>query len=247
MELIKRAKRLYKALLTSNKERKGFTLPEVAAVVAITGTLAAIVVPVAVDQIEKGRQARAAMDVDGISQALNGFFRDTGEWPDRVDENTPNGVEVLRSGGTNATWNFGSTPDITEGGANEGNVEDPATGTGLGWGAGTADALVNHLTLDEAGYVDAGVNWNGPYMPQIFNDPWGRNYLVYAKAFTVTDDGTDDIFVWVISAGPNETLETSVTSPILNNATITDGSVSTTADDIGKMIFKAREGVLGVQ
>ncbi|MCP4365508.1 MAG: prepilin-type N-terminal cleavage/methylation domain-containing protein, partial [Planctomycetes bacterium] len=62
MKLLDSAKTLFKAL----KERKGFTLPEVAAVVAITGTLAAIVVPVAVDQIEKGRQARAAMDVDGI-------------------------------------------------------------------------------------------------------------------------------------------------------------------------------------
>ncbi len=238
MELIKRAKRLYKALLASNRERKGFTLPEVAAVVAITGTLAAIVVPVSIDQIEKGRQARAAMDVDGISQAISGFFRDTGEWPDRTSGD-PNGVEVLRSGGTDATWDF-SADNLTEG-----NVDDPAAATGLGWGTGTADALVNHLTLDEAGYVEAGVNWNGPYLPQIFNDPWGRNYLVYAKAFTVTNDGTDDIFVWVISGGPNETLETSVTSPILNDVAATN--LSTDRDDIGKMIFKAREGVLGVQ
>ncbi len=47
MELLKKAKRLLKGL---NKDR-AFTLPEVAAVVAITATLAAIVVPVAVDQI----------------------------------------------------------------------------------------------------------------------------------------------------------------------------------------------------
>ncbi len=240
MELIKRAKRLYKALLAGNKERKGFTLPEVAAVVAITGTLAAIVVPVSIDQIEKGRQARAAMDVDGISQAISGFFRDTGEWPDRTSGD-PNGVEVLRSGGTDATWDF-SADNLTEG-----NVDDPAAATGLGWGTGTADALVNHLTLDSAGYVEADVNWNGPYMPQVFNDPWGRNYLVYARAFTPPDTGDPDVFVWVISAGPNETLETSVTSAILNDEPVTDGSASTTSDDIGKMIFKAREGVLGVQ
>ncbi len=239
MELIKRAKRLYKALLVGNKERKGFTLPEVAAVVAITGTLAAIVVPVSIDQIEKGRQARAAMDVDGISQAISGFFRDTGEWPDRTSGD-PNGVEVLRSGGTDATWDF-SADNLTEG-----NVDDPAAATGLGWGTGTADALVNHLTLDSAGYVEADVNWNGPYMPQVFNDPWGRNYLVYAKAFTDVDAG----FVWVISAGPNETLETSVTSPILNDqgsdASSTTLGLSTSSDDIGKMMFKARDSVLGV-
>ncbi len=131
------------------------------------------------------------------------------------------------------------------------NVADPDADTVLGWGSGVADALVNHLTLDSAGYVDAGVNWNGPYMPQVFNDPWGRNYLVYALAFTQGDtvgDGTGaDMFVWVVSGGPNETLETSVTSPILNNDPDLRGSLSTAADDIGKMMFKAREGVLGVQ
>ena len=46
MKLLKRAKRLFAGL----KDRKGFTLPEVAAVVAITATLAAVVVPVAIDQ-----------------------------------------------------------------------------------------------------------------------------------------------------------------------------------------------------
>ncbi|MHC4522657.1 MAG: type II secretion system protein [Planctomycetota bacterium] len=47
MKLLDRTKTLYKAF----KERRGFTLPEVAAVVAIVGTLAAIVVPVSIDQI----------------------------------------------------------------------------------------------------------------------------------------------------------------------------------------------------
>ncbi len=240
MELLKRAKRLYKALLASNKERKGFTLPEVAAVVAITGTLAAIVVPVAVDQIEKGRQARAAMDVNSIANAISDFNGDTNEWPDRQGTE-PNFYEVLRSGQQNANFDlFGE--------ATTGNVDDPDVGLS-GWSAtsGTVDALVNHLTLDEEGYVEAGVNWNGPYMPQIFNDPWGRNYMVYAKAFTVGTDGDDDLFVWVVSGGPNETLETSVTSPILNNAPVTDGSVSTVSDDVGKMMFKFKEGVDGVQ
>ena len=69
---------------------------------------------------------------------------------------------------------------------------------------------------------------------------------MYSKAFTEPNNGTDDIFVWVISAGPNETLETDVTSPILNNNDATV-DLSTELDDIGKMIFKAREGVLGVQ
>ncbi len=170
-------------------------------------------------------------------------------WPVRTSGG-PDGVTVLRSGGTNATWDFGSTPALDSGEANAGNVDDPDADAGLGWGTGAGDALVNHLTLDGVDYVDAGVNWNGPYMPQIYNDPWGRNYLVYAKAFTSPKTGGTtgtDIYVWVISGGSNETLETSVTSPILNDEPVTDGSVSTTSDDVGKMMFKAREGVLGVQ
>ncbi len=245
MELIKRAKRLlYKALLASNKERKGFTLPEVVAVVAITATLAAIVVPVAVDQIEKGRQARAMMDVDGISQGLSGFYRDTGVWPVRVNATTPKGIEVLRSGNTTATFDLFASETVAEA---SGNAEDPGEGL-TDWSAATgmADALVNHITLDESDYEAAGVNWNGPYLPQIFNDPWGRNYLVYAKAFTDPENTAGaDIYVWVISGGPNETLETNVTSPIINDKP--DDTRSTVSDDIGKMMFKARTGVLGVQ
>ncbi|MGR3296373.1 MAG: prepilin-type N-terminal cleavage/methylation domain-containing protein [Candidatus Bathyanammoxibius sp.] len=246
MKLLDRAKTLYKAF----KERRGFTLPEVAAVVAIVGTLAAIVVPVSIDQIEKGRQARAAMDVNGISQGLSGFFRDTGEWPDR-NGTDPDFYMVLRSGNIEADFDlFETNLDLL---AN--NVRDPARGL-TNWGAtsGTVDAFVNHLTLDSAGYVDNDINWNGPYMPQVFNDPWGRNYLVYSYAFTEPDtiadgdpDTGEDVFVWVISGGQNKTLETNVTSPILNNNPVTDGSVSTVADDIGRMVFKAREGVLGVQ
>ncbi len=247
-------RKLFKRLIS----RAGFTLPEVAAVVAITGTLAAVIVPVAIDQIEKSREARARLDIEGVRAGISAFFSDTGEWPDRTSTTDPNGVIVLRSGRYDANsvsgFSFGGTPT-------EGNVPDPDVGRATTWGGSgvVVDALVNHLTLDNPGgttaisnddYRDAQVNWNGPYMPQMFNDPWGRNYLVYAKAFTQgTDDGTasgNDIYVWIISGGPNETLETDVTSPILNNAPVTDGSTSTVSDDIGTMIFRAREGVEGV-
>ena len=253
MELLKRAKRFLKGL----KKNVGFTLPEVTAVVAITGTLAAVVVPVAVDQIEKGRQARAAMDVDSISNAASAFFRDTGEWPDRKGT-SPDWYYILRSGNKTATFDLFDT-------ATTGNVEDPNNGntnwTSFASGSGRADSLVNHITLDNPGnlgssYRTLDVNWNGPYMPQVFNDPWGRNYLVYARAFyasNVSNIGTSgetgfvqggDIFVWVISGGPNKTLETNVTSPILNDDQAT--GLTDFPDDIGRMVFKAREAVPGV-
>src|SRR3989338_1868559 len=239
------------------KKNAGFTLPEVTAVVAITGTLAAVVVPVAVDQIEKGRLARAAMDVYSISNAASAFFRDTGEWPDRKGT-SPDWYYILRSGNKTATFDLFAD-------ATTGNVGDPSVGN-TNWGSfasgsGRADSLVNHITLDNPGnlgpsYRTLDVNWNGPYMPQVFNDPWGRNYLVYARAFyasNVSNIGTSgetgfvqggDIFVWVISGGPNKTLETNVTSPILNDdqATgLTDFPV-----DMGGMLFREGGAVPGV-
>ncbi|OHB89291.1 MAG: hypothetical protein A3C38_01280 [Planctomycetes bacterium RIFCSPHIGHO2_02_FULL_50_42] len=230
----------------------GFTLPEVAAVVAITGTLAAVVVPVAIDQIENGRKASAKQAVDSIRNAIQDFFRDTGEWPDRGSPSTPNLAYVLRSGKFNARSEAGFTLFGTP---TPGNVKDPEPGN-TNWSALTGSepfrvhALVNHLTLDGAPdlfpnrYRDASVNWNGPYLPQIFNDPWGRNYLVFSKAFTVPKVTAGNIFGWVISGGPNKTLETDVTSPILNNNLAT--GLSTSGDDIGVLVFQAREAIPGV-
>ena len=155
----------------------------------------------------------------------------------------------------NANWSYTGVTSPTNP-TTEGNVPDPDVGN-TDWatnGGGTADAFVNHLTLDNPGgtttvanedYADNNVNWNGPYMPQIFNDPWGRNYLIFARAFYDGEtSGGSDMYVWIISGGPNETIETDVTSPILNNAAVT--GLSTDTDDIGLMIFRARAGVLGI-
>lgn len=245
------------------RRTEGFSLPEVAAVVAIAGTLAAIVVPVSIDQIQKGRISKAKGEVDAINSSVQAFFKDTSEWPDRQGD-TADHYYILRSGVPELP-NDALVQDeesIDPAAAGVGGAADPKVGNTnwgtLGEGTGRIDEMVNHLTLDapnnpttqsddDAGlssYVTKDVNWKGPYMPQMFHDPWGRNYLVFSKAFTVPKVTDGGIFGWVISAGPNETLETDVTSPILNNNPVTDKS--TTADDIGVLIYQAKEGVAGV-
>lgn len=252
MVSVKRAKKFFKRL----KKGAGFTLVEVTAVVAITGTLAAIIVPIAIDQIEKARIAKAEEDINTIRTAINIFFSDTGEWPDRT-ATSPDGVQVLRSGIPELPTTYDSTVSVA------GEAPDPlVVNANTGWDESGLlfDELVNHLTMDNPGgavsgvqpndiYRTAEINWNGPYMPEISNDPWGRNYLVYARAFTQPTTGgltPQDIYVWIISAGPNETLETDVNSPTLNNNPDTSGTVGTVADDIGVMIFRSRELLPGL-
>ncbi|MGR3295685.1 MAG: hypothetical protein ACUZ8A_05615, partial [Candidatus Bathyanammoxibius sp.] len=102
------------------------------------------------------------------------------------------------------------------------------------------------LTLDGANYADNDVKLERALHAAGLQRPLGQELPGVHKGVTDVDAG----FVWVISAGPNETLETSVTSPILNDqgsdASSTTLGLSTSSDDIGKMMFKARDSVLGV-
>lgn len=245
------------ALVTRvSKKQGGFSLPEVAAVVAITGALAAVVMPVAIDQVEKGRTASAQQEVQAISDAINAFFKDTGQWPVRESKNKHKGTHILRSGRAEIPNVLGSSDSAA------GHGSDPALGN-TNWGAfgTTVDEFLNHLYLDNPlsnstpgkgngngkanrAYREADVNWQGPYLPQIFNDPWGSNYLVFARAFTERKVQGESIYAWVISAGPNKTLETDVSSPVLNNNPVS--GKSSTADDIGVLVFQARENIPGV-
>ncbi|MFQ5956636.1 MAG: prepilin-type N-terminal cleavage/methylation domain-containing protein [Candidatus Brocadiales bacterium] len=266
MDVVKRAKKFFGRL----RERGGFSLPEIAAVVAITGTLAAVVVPVSIDQIEKGRIAKAKGEVDAINSALQSFFGQTGEWPDRKGT-VADQYFILRSGVPEMNNDALEQDEETlnADAQNAGGAADPKVGNTdwgtHGEGTGKIDELVNHLTLDAPGnattasgdetssYVEQDVNWEGPYMPQIFNDPWGRNYLVFVRAGTTpsvsvtsgTSTTDQDIYMWIISGGPNETLETDVTSPILNNQPANAAQVSSVQDDIGIMAFKSRETAPG--
>lgn len=58
-------------------------------------------------------------------------------------------------------------------------------------------------------------NWNGPYIKEVQTDPWGRNYIVYAHGMNRSRFGVTglQLYAWVLSAGPNGTIETLPTSP----------------------------------
>jgi len=189
--LIKLAKIVKKSF--RNLGKRGYTLVEVAAVVAVTATMAAVVVPVAMDKVAEGKKMAALQDCRRIGNAIISFYRDTGIWP-AYNGTATNYYAVLRSG--------------------DKHHDDPKDPNGY-W-RGPRDFLQYHLVVDYHGYLTKGYNWKGPYSESLTKrDPWGNNYLVYIKGMHTATTGGAKKYGWIISAGPNGEIETPVTSDVL--------------------------------
>ncbi len=202
-------------------DSRGFTLVEIALVVAIIMALGISTMALVQDKILTARRIGAKGDIKALATAIATHFNDTTEFPTRKGADRDK-MEVLRSSG-NSTLD----PDF-------------ATGITSLWGLTEVDDITNHLLIDNPGntpraYRDANLNWRGPYIGEIGQDPWGRNYLVIAKGFY--DNGTDEspIYAWILSGGPNETIETDISSQNLNSNPAT--GLSGESDDVGMLLF----------
>ena len=214
--LVKLAKIVKKSFQGLGK--KGYTLVEVAAVVAVTATLAAVVVPVALDKVKASKIATATDDVKALAGAIGGFYSDTGVWPGSTDT-TPNYYQILRTGDETSENLRGDT-----------DSKDPIDSTsGNTWSTGSKVGSLQDYLVVLSG-VDYA-NFKGPYCESLKDkrDPWGHNYLVWVKGMYDSSAG----YGWIISAGPNGTIDTPVSSDAL-----CDGS--TPCDDIGIVLYKAR-------
>jgi len=218
---MERIRRFFRKLGKGLKN-KGYTLVEVAAVVAVTAGLTAVVVPVAVEKAKDSKLAGAKLDCIKIAEAITGFYKDTGEWP-AYDTKGPKAYSILISGNDTA-----HNPD---------KISDK-------WGAGRVDFLENHLVVDNPGGILGQKNnyyltihklqWKGPYAETLTKrDPWGNNYLVYVMAMWNPTTGSETggkEYGWIISAGPNGVLDTVKTDSALQG------------DDIGVMLYAAEKG-----
>ncbi len=68
------------------KMGKGFTLIELMAVIAIILLLASIMIPNIVKNVERGREAKAAADIDILVKAVSLFQIDNGRLPNPLSE-----------------------------------------------------------------------------------------------------------------------------------------------------------------
>ena len=164
---------------------KGFTLIELAVVLAIIAVLAAVLRPLVTSYIDEARNTRAASDMRAIAQAYRLHFRDTSKYPVFTDNSTTTIIaEVIKSAGT-----------------------DPTDGVGL-WSIGTGADIdtylnTNQLGLDTSGNFRGGrTAYRGPYLESVGSDPWGNAFLVTATSFGDANVG------FVLSAGPNGTIDT---------------------------------------
>jgi prepilin-type N-terminal cleavage/methylation domain-containing protein len=172
---------------------RGFTLMEMAIVLAIISVLAAVLTPVVMNYVDQARVSRAEADVKTIADAIRLYQRDIARYPiyanmTQAATDTPSATELVGPGNAptpNASWSsFTTTTDLT------------------------LSLNANLLGLPTSAQVGK-VAYRGPYIGSLDSDPWGNRYVVTATNLKVS--GTN--WAFVISAGSDGVLATNPSQP----------------------------------
>lgn len=208
------------------KSSQGYTLTEMAAVVASAGIITAVALPAAVEQVGRGRVSKAQGDVLHIISAINNFVKDTGELPvRRVAQVAEKDVEdrffftVLLTTRFEKKGTVGALPEAIP--PQDNNNGDFFGGVNAGRiGTFEAPLFTNRASDILGGVGDANGNlydptvWRGPYPSRRTLDPWGHSYVVFlrgARENALEPEKRSRFKLWVLSAGPNGKLETDPT------------------------------------
>ncbi|MBA4372835.1 MAG: hypothetical protein C0402_08210 [Thermodesulfovibrio sp.] len=93
----------------------------------------------------------------------------------------------------------------------------PVFSIAANWDQSSFNSFSNYISTDDNGCWPGA--WKGPYMASVNADPWGNAYLSNASEFL-----TDGAAVWILSAGPDGTVDTG------------RGANALSGDDIGMRI-----------
>lgn len=181
---------------------KGFTLIEIVTVLGVTSIMAAVLAPMSANYIGNAANLRAQADVQAIGSAIATFGADTRRWPVYIDasDSATATLTLLASPG--------DAPEvIISGDRFPGNTAFDTTA-----GAITEGSLIGQLNTNTPKYKLTGNSkWQGSYLEDITDDPWGNKYYVTIEPFQPLNLSPADgvlYTVFVLSAGPNQVIET---------------------------------------
>lgn len=184
--------------MQNNRRDRGFSLMEIVVVLAVIAILSAILTPIVSGYVDRARFGVAQNDLKNIASALVKFNTDTRLWPIYIAaDDIPNGdaYEVL--------FSEGEVPAFAAAG-----WTTSLTSTSLETVLNT-----NYLSLP----TDGNAAWQGVYLlPAV--DPWGNRYHVTAQHLKPTSTSA----AYVLSAGPNQTIDTAFNQPRKGTITVGD-------------------------
>lgn len=212
-------------------DQKGLTLIEVSVILSVLAILSAFLVPAVSHFLQDASMLQAQNDVKVIASGLINFMNDTGQSPAMLGSCQPEFgndslIVVLAGPGRQPQTNQGRAPGKPRlrSSAAARRFHALSSDSTAGWLDERAGALEDflqwnacELPLKRAGI---GFGWNGPYINnQLGPDPWGNRYLVNV-GFLDTQAGAGDAegeargAVFVLSAGPNQIIETPFSQPV---------------------------------
>ena len=189
---------------------KGFTLIELAVVLAIIAVLAAVLTPVVTGYLDQARVTRAAADVRTIADAVKLYKTDTGVYP--FFNSSAAATEPV------------TTTDI----AGDSDYVASSGGTDLGLTATAGTSLETYLNTNvmsrtTSATVIGRARYNGPYIGAIDADAWGNKYYVKVDNLDATLNSGNGYWAWVGSAGPDAAFHATTTGNQGRNGTFSVG------------------------
>ncbi len=230
------------------KNQKGYTMLELVIVLTIIVFLMGTIAVVGLPLIEKAKVWAAKRDTMAIATAIYAFRGDVHEWPIWKD-----GADCVPGANGDASTKIYAVLKSADG------AMPSCAGAALvaDWGDANADSIENQLVWGTpAGdvakkYPDRAGNttspFRGPYLGTSYliagsvpattflsKDPWGNKYLVntkYLQPEHLAHGTPNREVIFVISAGPNETLETDFSQDLLTGGP-SSGKFTVGGDDI---------------